>query len=154
MLSAFVFRLPVRTVLLTCLFFYLPYFQDYDNCKNWEMMHARMCEKLIRLYQDHKYIREVLSDFDKEHFDNIIKKDEHTIKNLLDYSLYDLSRWLKNYYKRKCIVLVDEYDHPLDIAYRNEYYEDARSFFAGIFSKLLKVSMYFDCLHRIVQIMT
>jgi hypothetical protein len=106
-------------------------------------MHARMCEELIRLYQDHKYIREVLSDFDKERFDNIIKKDKHTIKNLLDYSLYDLSRWLKNYYKCKCIVLVDEYDCPLDIAYHNEYYEDACSFFAGIFSKLFKVSTYF-----------
>ncbi|RIA84339.1 hypothetical protein C1645_421732 [Glomus cerebriforme] len=53
-------------------------------------------------------------------------------------ALLDLSKYLKDYHKSKCIVLIDEYDHPLDIAYRYQYYEKARGFFASLFGALLK----------------
>jgi hypothetical protein len=33
-------------------------------------------------------------------------------------TLAELSKHLKNYYGKECIVLIDEYDHPLNVAYR------------------------------------
>lgn len=56
-----------------------------------------------------------------------------------DALLY-LSKYLKDYHKNKCIVLIDEYDHPLDIAYQHQYYKEAYGFFASLFGALLKVS--------------
>ncbi|CAG8844971.1 4980_t:CDS:2, partial [Racocetra persica] len=46
----------------------------------------------------------------------IQRKSKCATKHLMVYSLYDLSRWLKDYHRQRCIILVDEYDHPLDIA--------------------------------------
>ncbi|PKY24835.1 hypothetical protein RhiirB3_388289 [Rhizophagus irregularis] len=38
-----------------------------------------------------------------------------------------LKRYLKDYHRKECIILIDEYDHPLDIAYRrvqvSDYYK-------------------------------
>ena len=117
-------------------------------------MQAQLCQQLATLYEEHKYVYGNLtnSQLNTSRFDQInsgVLKDGIT-KNALFY----LSKYLKDYHKIKCIVLIDEYDHPLDIAYRYKYYEEARGFFASLFGALLKVSIYFGCLHRIVQIMT
>ncbi len=105
-----------------------------------------MCEKLASLYKKHSYINDILDDYEKSQFNKIRSGDfEYAITiNSLGY----LSKYLKDYHRSKCIVLVDEYDHPLDIAYRYQYYEEARGLFASLFSVLLKVSIYFDYLHR------
>ncbi|CAB4482635.1 unnamed protein product [Rhizophagus irregularis] len=54
-----------------------------------------------------------------------------------DALLY-LSKYLKDYHRNKCIVLIDEYDHPLEVAYQHQYYEEACGFFASLFGALLK----------------
>ena len=104
-------------------------------------MRDLLCEKLASLYEEHSYIENILNDYEKSRFNKIrsgIFEYAITI-NSLKY----LSKYLKNYHRSKCIVLVDEYDHPLDIAYQYQYYEDARGFFASLFGALLKVSVYF-----------
>jgi hypothetical protein len=115
-------------------------------------MQATLCKKLAELYEMHEYVREKLNGRRKNNFDQICSgKMQYEITK---DALVDLSKYLKDYHRSKCIVLVDEYDHPLDIAYRYQYYEEARSFFASLFGVLLKVNIYFDCLHRIMQVMT
>jgi hypothetical protein len=103
---------------------------------------------LATLYGDHHYVYYQVSNktLNKSRFDSISsgKFEDGVTEDALFY----LSKYLKDYHKRKCIVLVDEYDHPLDIAYRYQYYEEARSFFASLFGALLKVSIYFDCIHK------
>ncbi|CAJ0830352.1 4211_t:CDS:2, partial [Entrophospora sp. SA101] len=111
---------------------------NYGDCENWEKMCAQLYEELIRLYQEHGYVYHNLTNYDRKRFNDVINKDEYTMKNLLKYTLYDLSRWLNNYHHCRCIVLIDEYDHPLDIAHRHGYYKEACSFFATILGMLLK----------------
>ncbi|RIA88776.1 AAA-ATPase-like domain-containing protein [Glomus cerebriforme] len=53
-------------------------------------------------------------------------------------ALFYLFKYLKDYHKNKCIVLIDEYNYPLDIAYQYQYYEKARDFFASLFEAFLK----------------
>ncbi|CAJ0898063.1 9375_t:CDS:2, partial [Entrophospora sp. SA101] len=112
---------------------------NYGDCENWEKMCAQLYEELIRLYQEHGYVYHNLTNYDRKRFNDVINKDEYTMKNLLKYTLYDLSRWLNNYHHCRCIVLIDEYDHPLDIAHRHGYYKEACSFFATILGMLLKI---------------
>jgi len=105
-------------------------------------MRAQIHEEMVRLYQEHRYVFKSLTDYDKKRFNNILAKDEYTINNLLKYSLYDLSRWLNNYHCQKCIFLIDEYDHPLDISNRYQYYEEACGFFASMFGMVFKVRFF------------
>ena len=115
-------------------------------------MQATLCKKLAGLYQEHEYVYDKLSKYEKLNFDKVMSG---TLKyEITKDALVDLSKYLKDYHKKKCIVLIDEYDHTLDIAYRCQYYEEARGFFSDLFGALLKVSIYFDCLHRIMQVIT
>ena len=105
-------------------------------------MKAKLCKKLAELYEEHGYVREKLNERRKNNFDQIcsgVSEDDEVMED----ALVDLSNYLKDYHRSKCIVLIDEYDHPLDIAYRYQYYEEAHSFFASLFGALLKVSTFY-----------
>ena len=93
------------------------------------------------LYKNYNYVYDKLDPYEKTRFSQIRSEDEN-YKRMYD-ALVDLSRYLKTYHRSKCIVLIDEYDHPLDVAYRYQYYDEARGFFASLFGALLKVSTYF-----------
>jgi hypothetical protein len=60
-------------------------------------------------------------------------------KSNIPRSLLALSIFLKSYYKKHCMVLIDEYDAPYDTAYQNGYYEKARPIMSQLLSSLLKV---------------
>ncbi|CAG8681225.1 7170_t:CDS:2, partial [Paraglomus brasilianum] len=77
-----------------------------------------------------------LDQFDKQCFDQILSGiPRHEI--LLD-SLGSLLRYLTDFHGRKCIILIDEYDQPIAVAYRNGFYDDAQKFFRTVFEVLLK----------------
>ncbi len=67
---------------------------------------------------------------------------------LLKDSLLLLSRILHKHYKQKVIMLIDEYDVPLDRAYRSGYYDEMVEFIRGLFGQALKTndSLYFAVL--------
>ena len=118
--------------------------QSFEDCKTWSEMQTQLCLQLETLYEEHKYVYENLSPLNASRFDQIysvVLKDGITTNALLY-----LSKYLKDYHKSKCIILIDKYDHPLDVAYQHGYYEEACNFFASLFEKLLKVSTYFRLL--------
>ena len=94
-----------------------------------------------RLYKEHEYVYYKLDKYEKLNFDKV--RSGILQFEITQDALFDLSKYLKDYHQNKCIVLIDEYDHPLDVAYRYQYYEEARGFFASLFGALLKVSTYF-----------
>ena len=47
---------------------------------------------------------------------------------------------LYTYYQQKVIVLIDEYDVPLQAAYQNNYYEEMVEFLRSVFSSALKTN--------------
>lgn len=67
---------------------------------------------------------------------------------LLKDSLLILSQVLHKHYGRNAIVLIDEYDVPLDKAYRSGYYDDMAELLRGVFGQALKTndSLYFAVL--------
>lgn len=56
----------------------------------------------------------------------------------LEVSLFYLSKHLHQFHGQPCLVLIDEYDHPMEHAYNKGYYESAQSFFKSLFGRLLK----------------
>ena len=59
-------------------------------------------------------------------------------------SLKTLSELLYKHYGQKVIILIDEYDVPLDKAFQRGYYDDMVTLMRGIFGEALKTNEYLD----------
>ena len=79
-----------------------------------------------------------LSDTTKD----ILKKLHNRSSSVEDLkiSLRVITNALYTYYQQKVIVLIDEYDVPLQAAYQNNYYEEMVEFLRSVFSSALKTN--------------
>ena len=57
-------------------------------------------------------------------------------------SLKTLTRLLAKHYRQEVILLIDEYDVPLDKAYQNGYYDEMTDLIRNVFSQVLKTNDY------------
>lgn len=62
----------------------------------------------------------------------------------LKFSLKILSKLLYKHYGQKSIILIDEYDVPLDKAFQNGYYDEMVSLIRGLFGEALKSNDYLE----------
>lgn len=88
----------------------------------------------------HYYLKtsEALTDEDKAYF---VKMLTGTDENIND-SLRKLSQLLYKHYGKKVVILIDEYDVPLDKAYQNGYYHEMVCLIRGLFGQALKTNDY------------
>ena len=87
--------------------------------------------------------KELLESVCVDESDRIILQDFRFLKgtlNQLKYSLKTISRCLYNHYHQKVIILIDEYDVPLQSAYQNNYYDEMVEFLRNVFSSALKTN--------------
>lgn len=100
-----------------------------------------MLSEIIKDEADRHYIlnsSETLTSVDRESFMKILTGNEENIEN----SLKTLSRLLYKHYGQKVVILIDEYDVPLDKAYQNGYYHEMVSLIRGLFGQALKTNDY------------
>ena len=100
-----------------------------------------MLSEIIKDEADRHYIlnsSEALTSVDREAFMKILTGNEENIEN----SLKTLSRLLYKHYGKKVVILIDEYDVPLDKAYQNGYYHEMASLIRGLFGQALKTNDY------------
>ena len=100
-----------------------------------------MLSEIIKDEADRHYIlnsSEALTSVDREAFMKILTGNEENIEN----SLKTLSRLLYKHYGKKVVILIDEYDVPLDKAYENGYYHEMVSLIRGLFVQALKTNDY------------
>ena len=97
--------------------------------------------RLSTLYDEYTYLRDNLPDYKKVKYDRILCTDREY--GYWAGALRDLAQILHEYHGQKSIVLIDEYDHPIDTSFHDGYYQEARNFFASLMGNLLKVSISF-----------
>ncbi|WP_335935251.1 AAA family ATPase [Fusobacterium polymorphum] len=109
-----------------------------DLKKNtWEQMNFAAKSLISNLYNEFEYIREKLNEKDLIEFEKIwFKKEDGDYDN----SLRLLSEYLYNYYQKKVVLLIDEYDNPLIVANQNGYYKEAINFYRNLYSSALKTN--------------
>ena len=82
-----------------------------------------------------------LSEYEKEQYRYLIKSNDKSIvmsdAELMN-SLLILSALLKKHYDHKVIILIDEYDVPLDKAMQADYYEEMVNLIRNLFGQALK----------------
>ena len=76
-----------------------------------------------------------ISDYEKEYFNKILSATENEVE--LSSSLEKLSKMLATHYDKAPIIIIDEYDTPIQEGYSKDFYDEIigfmRNFFSGAF---------------------
>ena len=111
---------------------------------NYKDTREMICAILRNLYIKYSYLKdsEVLTDADIAYFDRMLAVE---ISNSdASSALYQLSDYLYRYYGRKVIILLDEYDTPMQEAYVNGYWDEIVAFTRSLFNSTFKTNPYLE----------
>ncbi|MBE6852332.1 MAG: hypothetical protein E7505_02485 [Ruminococcus sp.] len=102
-----------------------------------------LAKKIRELYLEMKYIIKSpgFDEIEKEDYFDYIK--EITEDNISD-SLNVLCRYMNKYFEKKVIILLDEYDTPLQEAYINGYWNEMSGLIRSLFNNTFKTNIYLD----------
>ena len=118
---------------------------SFANVKEKEYKTARkkICQLLTKLYADHSYLLEsgLLYETDIAFFKRISEDMDDSDASL---ALYQLSDYLCRYYGKKVIILLDEYDTPMQEAYINGYWDDLAGFTRSMFNAAFKTNPWLE----------
>ena len=106
---------------------------------SWENCLSQIRDLIRNIYIEFKYIRKKLDEFDLMDFNNICFNNENSNWK---GSLKALTKYLYEYYGKKAVVLIDEYDTPIIQAYQEGYYKQAISFFKKFYGDAMKDNEY------------
>jgi len=116
---------------------------SFASVKETNYAHARekICEILTEQYIKHSFLMEstVLTEKDREYFKKI-SADMNEVTAAV--ALHHLSDYLYRYYGKKVIILLDEYDTPMQEAYIGGYWEEIVSFIRSMFNATFKTNPY------------
>ena len=96
------------------------------------------------IYQQHLYLCESdrLNEFKKKDFYRYCSKE--VSEQELQYALLFLAECLYLYYNKRVIVLLDEYDRPIDNALMEGYYTEMIKFMRGFLGSVFKTNDYLE----------
>ena len=111
---------------------------------NFEEAYKKICRALAEEFRRHQYLLEgnSLADDQKIMFQKIMTEQA-------DYSAYNdalkfLSECLWQYHGKNTMILIDEYDVPLENAYLEGFYDQMIQFIRSLFESALKTNPYLE----------
>ena len=118
---------------------------SFANIKDntYQDVRKKICELLINLYAEYSFLLEgdLLYETEKEYFNRIKNGMDDTDATL---ALYQLSNYLFRYYGKKVIILLDEYDTPMQEAYVHGYWKELVSFTRSLFNSTFKTNPWLE----------
>ena len=120
-------------------------FMSFADVKETEFPSARkaICRNIKRLYNRHDFLLE--SDCLNEDEKDMYKKVDPEMENYIaSDSIRALADYLQRYYGKKPIILLDEYDTPMQEAYVHGYWEEMVSFIRNLFNSTFKTNPYLE----------
>ncbi len=118
---------------------------SFANIKDntFQDVRKKICELLINLYAEYSFLLEgdLLYETEKEYFNRIKNGMDDTDATL---ALYQLSNYLFRYYGKKVIILLDEYDTPMQEAYVHGYWKELVSFTRSLFNSTFKTNPWLE----------
>ena len=110
---------------------------------SYEMTVYRICEIMRQVYESYHYLMESeeLSEIEKE---KLISYMKHMEEKDVSMSIHYLAMCLKKHYGKKVIILLDEYDTPMQEAYVNGYWKEFTSFIRNLFNSTFKTNPYLE----------
>ena len=103
----------------------------------------KICQIITDLYNQYDFLPDSgkLNDNEKNFFRKVSAEMEDYVAT---DSLNALSGYLKKYYGKKVIILLDEYDTPMQEAYVNGYWDELAGFTRSLFNATFKTNPHLE----------
>jgi hypothetical protein len=120
-------------------------FLSFANIKetNYHSAILRICQVLTSLCRQNQFLLQgdILTEKEKEEFSNMSMDMPEVVATLI---LHKLSEYFFRYYGKKVIILLDEYDTPLQEAYVGGYWKELVEFIRNLFNATFKTNPYLE----------
>ena len=112
-----------------------------------ELARKKICRIIKTLYDQNAFLLDgdVLSESEKEDFKKVSMDMDDSVAS---YAIKALSDYLYRYYGKKVIILLDEYDTPMQEAYVDGYWDEFVAFTRNLFNSTFKTN---PSLHRAIM---
>ncbi len=110
---------------------------------NYENARRKICEIIASQYAKREFLLEgdLLAQQEKEAFRRKTIDMDDVDASL---ALHQLADYLSRYYKKKTIILLDEYDTPMQEAYVGGYWDELVAFTRSLFNSTFKTNPYLE----------
>ena len=111
---------------------------------SYDMAYASLIDEISKEFKRHAYLLQgdSLSPKEKQEFQLVMDKEAQPIAYAK--ALGFLSECLTKYHGHKTIILIDEYDVPLENAYLHGFYDEMIGFIRSLFESALKTNPYLE----------
>ena len=110
---------------------------------NLEDAKTQIKQEIARLYWENRNLmkEDIFGEDERElYYRTTVKMDDVTAQD----SLRNLSVWMERYYGKNVIILLDEYDTPMQEAYVQGYWDEFTSFVRSLFNASFKTNPYLE----------
>ena len=118
---------------------------SFANVKEntYEKTRQKICKILKYLYDKNDFLlkAELLNESEKKDYMNVTENMDDVTASM---AIYQMSNYLYRYYGKKVIILLDEYDTPMQEAYVNGYWEELVYFTRSMFNAAFKTNPYLE----------
>ena len=113
---------------------------DYVSIKQ------RICRIIAEEYNKHWYLLEsdILKENEKKDFIKVTEEKVDMTEEMATTAIYNLSNYLYRFHGKKVIILLDEYDTPMQEAYVNGYWDELVSFTRSLFNSTFKTNLFME----------
>ena len=120
-------------------------FLSFANVKatSYEDMVFKITQVITELYNENDYLlkEDLLNEKEQEYYHNI--KPGMDAKLATD-AIRSMAGFMQRHYNQKTVIILDEYDTPMQDAWISGYGEETVSFFSGMFNSTFKTNKYLE----------
>ena len=111
--------------------------------RSYETARKKICHLLTNLYSQHYFLREsdILTEKERKFFDSVDPEMDDATATI---ALHRLSDFLCRYYGKKVIILLDEYDTPMQEAYVSGFWEEIVTLTRSMFNAAFKTNPWLE----------
>ena len=111
--------------------------------RDYQTTRKKICQLITNLYVKNSFLLEsgVLSEADVNYFKRVSERMDDSDATL---TLFQLSNFISRYYGKKVIILLDEYDTPMQEAYVGGYWEEMVAFMRSLFNATFKSNPWLE----------
>lgn len=111
--------------------------------KDYPTTRKKICWLITKLYDDNAFLLDsgLLSETDIRYFKGVSENMDDVNATM---ALYQLSDFLHRYYGKKVIILLDEYDTPMQEAYVDGYWKELVAFTRSLFNATFKTNPWLE----------
>ena len=108
-----------------------------------EVTQQQICIKISDIYEENRYLLDgdILSENEKKFYESVSMDMSDAVCSM---ALNKMCIFMHKYYGKKAIILLDEYDTPMQEAYVNGYWEELVAFTRSLFNSTFKTKPYLE----------